>query len=216
MCESFMKTLKQEEIYCQEYGDLEDLRVHIEEFLDRHYNRQRLHSALGYRMPVEFERKPDTKLRGGLRRSEDEFFQTGEIYRSEASCSPAELASASPDQYILLDRRPEVVEDYSEQGTEFILRVSPQGFTSPRVVDPRLRSHQLHRESKPKSSAKKIVRRQMGKTSRGEEYTHNRADRGHCQSNGKRPNHPFPMQSNLPPPDIQKPFHQSKQKNKRE
>jgi putative transposase len=54
-CESFMKTLKQEEIYCRDYGDLEDLHTHIEEFLDRYYNRQRLHSALGYRTPVEFE-----------------------------------------------------------------------------------------------------------------------------------------------------------------
>jgi putative transposase len=57
MCESFMKTLKQEEIYCREYGDLEDLEVHMEEFLDRYYNRQRLHSALGYRTPVEFEQE---------------------------------------------------------------------------------------------------------------------------------------------------------------
>jgi putative transposase len=54
-CESFMKTLKQEEIYCREYRDLEDLQAHVEEFLDRYYNRQRLHSALGYRTPAEFE-----------------------------------------------------------------------------------------------------------------------------------------------------------------
>jgi len=54
-CESFMKTLKQEEIYCREYRDLEDLETHLEEFLDRYYNQQRLHSALGYRTPEEFE-----------------------------------------------------------------------------------------------------------------------------------------------------------------
>jgi len=54
-CESFMKTLKQEEIYCREYRDLEDLQTHVEEFLERYYNRLRLHSALGYRTPVEFE-----------------------------------------------------------------------------------------------------------------------------------------------------------------
>jgi putative transposase len=54
-CESFMKTLKQEEIHCREYRDLKDLEQHLEEFLDRYYNRQRLHSALGYRTPVEFE-----------------------------------------------------------------------------------------------------------------------------------------------------------------
>ena len=54
-CESFMKTLKTEEIDCREYRDLEDLQAHVEEFLDRYYNRQRLHSALGYRTPEEFE-----------------------------------------------------------------------------------------------------------------------------------------------------------------
>jgi transposase InsO family protein len=55
-CESFMKTLKQEEIYCREYGDLDELSVHLKEFIDHYYNRLRLHSALGYRTPEEFER----------------------------------------------------------------------------------------------------------------------------------------------------------------
>jgi putative transposase len=55
-CESFMKTLKQEEIYCHQYRDLEELSAHLEEFIDHYYNRQRLHSALGYRTPEEFER----------------------------------------------------------------------------------------------------------------------------------------------------------------
>lgn len=54
-CESFMKTLKQEEIYCRDYRDLPELSAHLEEFIDRYYNRQRLHSALGYRTPEEFE-----------------------------------------------------------------------------------------------------------------------------------------------------------------
>ena len=56
VCESFMKTLKQEEIYCNRYRDFEDLSAHLEEFIDHYYNRQRLHSALGYRTPEEFER----------------------------------------------------------------------------------------------------------------------------------------------------------------
>jgi transposase InsO family protein len=54
-CESFMKTLKKEEIYCNKYQDLEDLTLHAEEFIDQYYNRQRLHSALGYRSPADFE-----------------------------------------------------------------------------------------------------------------------------------------------------------------
>jgi transposase InsO family protein len=59
-CESFMKTLKQEEIHCRQYRDLEDLREHVQEFLDRYYNQRRLHSALGYKTPAEFEQQAKT------------------------------------------------------------------------------------------------------------------------------------------------------------
>jgi transposase InsO family protein len=55
-CESFMKTLKQEEIYCNQYRDFGELSAHLEEFIGNYYNRLRLHSALGYRTPEEFER----------------------------------------------------------------------------------------------------------------------------------------------------------------
>lgn len=55
-CESFMKTLKHEEVYRNEYRDLEDAAACISDFLERVYNRHRLHSALGYRPPDEFER----------------------------------------------------------------------------------------------------------------------------------------------------------------
>ena len=56
-CESFIKTLKREEIYANKYDHLEHLRGNIEEFIEQYYNRQRLHSALGYRSPEEFERQ---------------------------------------------------------------------------------------------------------------------------------------------------------------
>jgi putative transposase len=55
-CESFMKTLKYEEVYRQEYRDLSDARASIQTFIERIYNGKRLHSALGYRPPIEFER----------------------------------------------------------------------------------------------------------------------------------------------------------------
>jgi putative transposase len=55
-CESFMRTLKREEIYASSYRDLEHLRANLEDFIERYYNRKRLHSALGYRSPEEFER----------------------------------------------------------------------------------------------------------------------------------------------------------------
>jgi putative transposase len=56
-CERFMKTLKQEEIRCFEYRDIEDLRANLSVFFDRYYNATRLHSALGYLSPDEFERR---------------------------------------------------------------------------------------------------------------------------------------------------------------
>lgn len=54
-CESFMKTLKQEEIRCRRYGTMDELRKNLEEFIDHYYNERRLHSALAYRSPQEFE-----------------------------------------------------------------------------------------------------------------------------------------------------------------
>ncbi len=54
-CESFMKTLKYEEVYRNDYRDLAEARASIGEFLEKVYNRKRLHSALGYLPPAEFE-----------------------------------------------------------------------------------------------------------------------------------------------------------------
>ena len=56
-CESFIKTLKREEIYANAYENLEHLRANLENFIEQYYNQQRLHSALGYRSPEEFERQ---------------------------------------------------------------------------------------------------------------------------------------------------------------
>ena len=55
-CEAFMKTLKHEEVYRCEYRDLLDARASIGGFLVKVYNKRRLHSALGYQPPAEFER----------------------------------------------------------------------------------------------------------------------------------------------------------------
>lgn len=55
-CERFMKTLKEEEIDGRRYGDEQELREHVEEFIEQYYNRHRLHSALGYQTPEAFER----------------------------------------------------------------------------------------------------------------------------------------------------------------
>ncbi len=55
-CESFMKTLKYEEVLRNEYRDLAEARTSIRQFLEKIYNQKRLHSALGYLPPAEFER----------------------------------------------------------------------------------------------------------------------------------------------------------------
>jgi len=53
--ESFMKTLKHEQVHREEYRNIADARRRIGAFLETTYNRQRLHSALGYRPPAEFD-----------------------------------------------------------------------------------------------------------------------------------------------------------------
>jgi transposase InsO family protein len=55
VAESFMKTLKYEEVYREDYRDLAEAQCSIQRFLEQVYNEKRLHSALGYLPPVEFE-----------------------------------------------------------------------------------------------------------------------------------------------------------------
>jgi putative transposase len=55
--ESFIKTLKHEEVYRNEYLDFADSRRRIGKFIESVYNQKRLHSALGYLPPAEFERQ---------------------------------------------------------------------------------------------------------------------------------------------------------------
>ena len=68
LAESFIKTLKYEEVYRQEYRDLAEARASIGRFLEKVYNAQRLHSALGYVPPAEFERdlRPEGTPLGAL------------------------------------------------------------------------------------------------------------------------------------------------------
>jgi len=60
--ESFMKTLKYEEVYLSEYASFKDALENIEKFIEEVYNKKRLHSSLGYKPPAEFERKHLTKV----------------------------------------------------------------------------------------------------------------------------------------------------------
>ena len=53
--ERFMRTLKQEEIYLFEYESMAEAADRIGTFLEDVYNQKRLHSAIGYVPPAEFE-----------------------------------------------------------------------------------------------------------------------------------------------------------------
>ena len=90
-CESFMKTLKYEEVLRNEYRDLAEAFASIPEFLEKVYNQKRLHSALGYLPPVEFEAQLASQrwrpLRGSLLR---EFFKAWGIYRSDVEMKSRE------------------------------------------------------------------------------------------------------------------------------
>jgi putative transposase len=66
-CESWMKTLKSEEVYRQEYRNLAEARGSIERFIEQVYNQKRLHSALHYCPPAEFERALLARAAAGVR-----------------------------------------------------------------------------------------------------------------------------------------------------
>ena len=55
MAESFFKSLKSELIYHEEYKTIEHAEQEVFEYMEVWYNRKRLHSALGYKTPVEIE-----------------------------------------------------------------------------------------------------------------------------------------------------------------
>ena len=61
--ERFMRTVKYEEVYLADYQTLTEARASISHFIEEVYNRKRLHSALGYRPPVEFEQLCSQSLR---------------------------------------------------------------------------------------------------------------------------------------------------------
>ena len=84
-CESFMKTLKREEIYTSEYRDLEHLRQHLAQFIDGYYNRVRLHSALAYLSPEEFELASANTVAAATMR----FFQPPIGYPTDAAINPS-------------------------------------------------------------------------------------------------------------------------------
>jgi transposase InsO family protein len=101
-CESFMKTLKREEIYANKYDDLENLRANIEEFIEQYYNRLRLHSALGYRSPEEFEQQIEASASAESRSATMVFFENKENSRKISKGllgKGTQMPSPSPDPF---------------------------------------------------------------------------------------------------------------------
>ncbi len=99
-CESFIKTLKREEIYANKYDNLEHLRANIEEFIEEYYNRQRLHSALGYRPPEEFEQQAEGQTES--RSATMEFFESKENSKKISTGllgKGTQMPSPSPDPF---------------------------------------------------------------------------------------------------------------------
>ncbi len=97
-----MKTLKREEIYANKYDDLENLRANIEEFIEQYYNRQRLHSALGYRSPEEFEQQIEPSGSAQSRSATMVFFenkQNEERVSAELPGKGTQAPSPSPDPF---------------------------------------------------------------------------------------------------------------------
>jgi len=139
-CESFIKTLKQEQLDGRTYRTLEELRTNIAEFIEHVYNRERLHSALAYQSPVAFEqqqaREKETShwlpAKMSFARHREIFSDAQETeplahmlvspeapaHRNEfpaeyslAGCSPAEPASASSAEPVVPQESPLVKED---------------------------------------------------------------------------------------------------------
>ena len=57
--ESFFKTLKNEEVWMNEYETIEDVYRDIKHFIEKIYNKKRLHSSIGYKPPIEYEKQQE-------------------------------------------------------------------------------------------------------------------------------------------------------------
>jgi len=112
--ESFMKTLKAEEVDGRRYRDVEDARASIATFIENIYNQQRLHSALGYASPIEFETqllssKPDLGTRSVFTKKEKRS-------KKERKQRPVETAGAMEKRKTVF---PQLLEPDKTSGSQF-------------------------------------------------------------------------------------------------
>jgi len=134
LAESFMRTLKCEEVYLNIYRDLDDALLHIQDFLERIYNCERLHSSLGYLSPVAYEALPTTTLWSSglsfLRHKEDlsvRWTQQGaeRFVQLPTDHLPMSLQPAIPS-WVALQQSPCPLRRFSTASRFILLLYSPQ------------------------------------------------------------------------------------------
>ena len=133
-----MKTLKYEEVLRNEYRDLAEARASIREFLEKIYNHKRLHSALGYLPPAEFERNHEEAA------ARQPFFMSfprhWEIFPSDggagfAANTPAHRLDEFPAGYSLAGWSPPEPASASPAGHQYALQSSCRSSTFHRTAN---------------------------------------------------------------------------------
>lgn len=148
-CESFLKTLKYEEVYRQEYRDLGEVLASIGGFIECVYNERRLHSALGYCPPSEFEQMlalPAARVHGHTFLTRTQFLQGVEVARS---CLPVvgHFPRGRPTR-----PNPELESQVALQHRVEPNRAERQGSVTVEITPPRKRLNHATRHSQKASS----------------------------------------------------------------